>query len=81
MAGRTRMGAFTSWRTAAAAAVRRRASGAAARARSGNAPSRASRRPEVIEVKSPAELEPGVASASPEPTFAKRADRPRDPPG
>jgi len=106
MAGRTRMGAFTSWRTAAAAAgvfliwrgvfgrsrgrmfaalagiaILRRASGVAARARPGTAPSRASRRPEVIEVKSPAELEPGVASGSPEPTFAKRVDRPRDPPG
>jgi hypothetical protein len=31
--------------------------------------------PEVREVKSPAELEKGIASASPEPTFANRADR------
>ena len=36
-------------------------------------------RPEVREVKSPAELEPGIASASPEPTFASRVDRSRDP--
>lgn len=31
--------------------------------------------PEVIEVKSPAELEPGVASATPRPTFSNRVDR------
>jgi hypothetical protein len=31
--------------------------------------------PEVREVKSPAELEPGVASASPRPTFRNRVDR------
>jgi osmotically-inducible protein OsmY len=31
--------------------------------------------PEVREVKSPAELEPGVASASPTPTFPSRVDR------
>jgi hypothetical protein len=31
--------------------------------------------PEVREVKSPAELEPGVASGRPEPTFPDRADR------
>jgi hypothetical protein len=36
-------------------------------------------RPEVIEVKSPAEIEPGVASASPRPTFPDRVER-RDPP-
>jgi hypothetical protein len=32
--------------------------------------------PEVQEVKSPAELRPGVASGSPEPTFSNRVDRP-----
>ena len=104
MAGRTRMAAFASWRTAAAAgvfliwravfgrsrgrmfaglagiAILRRASGAAARGRAAEARPSASRRsPEVVEVKSPAELEPGIASASPEPTFANRVDRPRDP--
>jgi hypothetical protein len=31
--------------------------------------------PEVREVKSPAELEPGIASASPRPTFSNRVDR------
>jgi hypothetical protein len=35
---------------------------------------------EVVEVKSPAELQPGVASASPRPTFPDRVDRgPGDP--
>jgi hypothetical protein len=32
--------------------------------------------PEVHEVKSPAELEPGLFSASPRPTFSSRVDRP-----
>ncbi len=67
----------------AGAAILRRAFGARAeaRGRSGVAVSATARRsPEVVEVKSPAELEPGVASASPEPTFRKRVDRPRDPP-
>jgi hypothetical protein len=32
------------------------------------------REPEVIEVKSPAELEPGIAAASPRPTFPDRVD-------
>jgi hypothetical protein len=41
---------------------------------------RARRGPEVIEVKSPAELEPGIASARPDPTFANRVDRGREPP-
>lgn len=31
--------------------------------------------PEVVEVKSPAELQPGIASATPEPTFASHVDR------
>jgi hypothetical protein len=33
------------------------------------------RAPEVVEVKSPAELEPGIVSASPTPTFPSRVDR------
>ncbi len=37
-------------------------------------------RPEVIEAKSPAELEPGIASASPRPTFPDRVERRGDPP-
>jgi len=61
-------------------AIVRRATGAAARGGAGIGRSPASRRsPEVVEVKSPAELEPGIASASPEPTFANRVDRPREP--
>jgi hypothetical protein len=46
----------------------------------GPGPTRRRRTPEVVEVKSPSELEPGVASASPEPTFRDRVDRPHDPP-
>jgi len=64
----------------AGVAILRRASFAATRGGAGIARSPASRRsPEVVEVKSPAELEPGIAAASPEPTFANRVDRPRDP--
>jgi hypothetical protein len=36
---------------------------------------RARRTPEVVEVKSPAELERGIVSASPTPTFPSRVDR------
>jgi voltage-gated potassium channel Kch len=67
----------------AGAAILRRVLGAggARRARAATAATASARRsPEVIEVKSPAELEPGVASASARPTFSNRVDRPRDPP-
>jgi hypothetical protein len=37
---------------------------------------RSPRAPEVVEVKSPAELEPGIAPASSRPTFPDRVDRP-----
>ncbi|WP_059438305.1 hypothetical protein, partial [Anaeromyxobacter sp. PSR-1] len=61
---------------AASAALR----GAAARLRDlrGGAEPRATQRrrgPEVVEVKSPAELEAGVARGRPEPTYRDRADR------
>ncbi|ACG74985.1 conserved hypothetical protein [Anaeromyxobacter sp. K] len=53
--------------------------GAAARLRGlrGGAPAagHARREPEVVEVKSPAELEAGVARGRPEPTYRDRADR------
>ncbi len=40
------------------------------------------RTPEVVEVKSPAELEHGLASAAPAPTFSNRVDRgPHEPKG
>ncbi len=60
--------------------VARRASAAASRATEGRREGEAHRgawhpEPEVREVKSPAELEPGVASASPEPTFPSRVSR------
>lgn len=42
------------------------------RALRGGARARRRRTPEVVEVKSPAELEPGMASASPAPTFSSR---------
>jgi hypothetical protein len=51
----------------------------AAGGRTGAARGRPRRAPEVVEVKSPAELEPGFASASPKPTFPDRVDRPHDP--
>ncbi|HEX9401556.1 MAG TPA: hypothetical protein VF912_15715 [Anaeromyxobacter sp.] len=67
---------------AGAALVRRalgdRASGRAAARRGGGGragAAGAAPAPEVVEVKSPAELEPGVRSASPQPTFANRVDR------
>jgi hypothetical protein len=49
------------------AARRRRRSGAGGSARR-------RRQVEVVEVNSPAELEPGIASASPRPTFPDRID-------
>jgi len=85
-------GAFLLWRGAfgrgrgcavpmvAGALVLRRVFGAAElRAAPSDAPS-AKGRPEVVEAKSPAELEPGIAPASPRPTFPDRVDRRREPP-
>jgi hypothetical protein len=60
--------------------ILRRALGAGAGAwRAGGARDRPRRTPEVVEVKSPAELESGIVSASPRPTFPDRVDRPHDP--
>jgi len=57
-------------------ALGRRSPGRAAHREGGHAEAaRTPAQPEVIEVKSPAELEPGVRSASPEPTFSNRVDR------
>ena len=85
-------GAFLLWRGAfgrgrgcavpmvAGVLILRRVFGAAELHAASSDASSAKGRPEVIGVKSPADLEPGVASASPRPTFPDRVDRRRDPP-
>jgi hypothetical protein len=64
------LGAYVLWRELGGGAGRR----------AGAADPERRRSPEVVEVKSPAELEPGIVSASPTPTSPDRASR-RDPRG
>lgn len=62
-------------REAAALAARRRPAPASGQRGAGGAPARPRRVPQVHEVKSPAELEPGIASARPDPLRHGRVAR------
>jgi hypothetical protein len=73
----------------AGAAILRRALGRASPSRASSrqaggreAATGRQRTPEVLEVKSPAEVDPGLAPAAPAPTFSNRVDRgPQEPKG